>query len=177
MDRWLEDQPAERNANIGQTKRRMIDHDVAAALGAVAAVAHFAALELAERLFAFRNLDGLRFPQGENAHWRGGITPAILTVAITHIEWIALSFDHYCAAVTGSLVCIRHGSYLVLQRVQVSNILRPRNGALVLDQQFLAQDGNRKVFEVSGNLASKRCVSFDAGNARQQIDALRGAAR
>ena len=67
--------------------------------------------------------------------------------------------------------------YLILQRVQVSNILRPRNGALVLDQQFLAQDENRKALEVSGNFTSKCPVSFDAGNARKQIDALRGAAQ
>ena len=56
----------------------MIDHHVAAALGAIPAVTQLACVELGEKVLAFANLHSLGFPQREDADRRRAITPALV---------------------------------------------------------------------------------------------------
>ena len=86
----------------------MIDHDVAAALGAVATVANFAAFELAEEFIAFRDVDLIRLPQRERAHRRCGIASAILAMAVPHLQRLAAHLNLHRSAVTFASMCLRH---------------------------------------------------------------------
>jgi hypothetical protein len=45
---------------------------------------------------------------------------------------------------------------------QVGDILGVTDGALVLDEQFLAEHRDRNAFEVSGNFVAKCVGNFDA---------------
>ena len=108
MHLWFERKITESaDADIGQTESRMIEHDVAAALGAIATVADFAAFELAEEFLAFGDLDLIRLPQRERAHWCGGIAPAILAMAVTHFQGFAAHLDLQRFAVTSACMCLR----------------------------------------------------------------------
>ena len=86
----------------------MIDYDVAAALCAIPAVADFAALELSEELRTFGNVDVFFFPQRERANRRGGITSAVLAMAVTHLQRIAAHFDLHRATVTSASMRLCH---------------------------------------------------------------------
>jgi hypothetical protein len=81
---------------------------VAAALGAIATVAAFAAFELAEEFLAFDDLDPIRLPQRERARRRGGITPAVFAMTVTHFQGFAAHFDLHRTAVTSACMCLRH---------------------------------------------------------------------
>ena len=108
MHLWFERKITESaDADIGQTESRMIEHDVAAALGAIATVADFAAFELAEEFLAFGDLDLIRLPQRERAHSCGGIAPAILAMAVTHFQGFAAHLDLQRFAVTSACMCLR----------------------------------------------------------------------
>ena len=96
-------------ANIDQTESWMIDGDAAAALCAITAVADVAALEFSQELRAFGEVHILPFPQRECAHRRGGITPAVFAMAITHLQRVAAHLDLYRSAVTTAFMCLRHG--------------------------------------------------------------------
>jgi hypothetical protein len=86
----------------------MLDDDVAAALCAISAFADVAALESTEEFLALGNTNVLFLPQGERADWRGGITPAIFAVTITHLERIAAQLDLHRPAVTSASMRLRH---------------------------------------------------------------------
>ena len=108
MHLWLEGKiPESADANIDQAERRMINADVATAVRAIPSVADVAALEFAEELCAFREVHVLPLPQRERAHRRGGITPAVFTMAITHLQGITTHLDLYRSAVT--CACMRLG--------------------------------------------------------------------
>src|SRR5580700_2837490 len=122
MHGWFEAQTAERNTNVGQAKCGMIDHDVATALGAVAAFADFAALEFSESLLASGDLYVLRFPQGENANRRGRKTPAILAMAVAHIERLTVRFDLDRSAIAFARMCHSHALFLAREHPQAKPI-------------------------------------------------------
>ena len=52
------------------------------------------------------------FPQRERAHGRGGITPAVLTIAVTHVQRVVTHLDLYRSAVTSACMRLRHASTL-----------------------------------------------------------------
>ena len=109
MHLWFERKITESaDANIDQAERRVIDADVTAALCAIAAVADVAALEFPEELRAFRQLHVLPFPQCERAHRRGGITPAVLAMAVTHLQGFAAHLNLDRSAVTSAFMRLRH---------------------------------------------------------------------
>src|SRR5882724_9548513 len=64
----------------------MIDHQVAAALGAIPAVTQLAGVEFTEKLRAFANLHSLGSPQREDADRRRAITPALVAMTVTHVR-------------------------------------------------------------------------------------------
>ena len=69
MHGWFKLKFSERaESDIGQAETRVIDHDVAAALCAITAVADVAALESPEELRSFGKDYVLFFPQRERAH-------------------------------------------------------------------------------------------------------------
>ena len=106
---WFERKITESaDANIDQTERWMIDRDVAAALRAIPTIADVAALEFSEELRAFRQLHVLPFPQRERAHRRGGITPAIFAMAVTHLQGFAAHLDLDRSAVASARMCLWH---------------------------------------------------------------------
>ena len=113
MHSGLERKVAERHANIGQAERGMIDHDVAAALGAIPAVTQLAGVD--EKLLAFANLHGLGFPQREDADRRRAITPALVAMTVTHVERLAGRFDFHRPAVTSACMPLRHDQDIYLQ--------------------------------------------------------------
>jgi len=108
MHRWLEREVAERHANIGQAERGMIDHHVAAALGAIPAVTQLAGVEFTEKLRALANLHSLGFPQREDADRRRAITPALVAMTVTHVERLTGRFDFHRSAVTSACMPLRH---------------------------------------------------------------------
>ena len=108
MHRWLEREVAERHANIGQAERGMIDHHVAAALGAIPAVAQLACVELGEKVLAFTDFHSVRFPQCEDADRRRAITPALVAMTVTHVERLTGRFDFHRSAITSACMCVRH---------------------------------------------------------------------
>src|SRR4051812_29482996 len=109
MHLWCEPKiPESADANIDQSERRMIDADVAAALRTIASVADIAALEFAEELRAFREGHVVFLPQRERAHRRGGITPAVLAMAVTHLQRLAVHLDLHRSAVTSAFMCVCH---------------------------------------------------------------------
>ena len=110
MHLWFERKiPESADADIDQTERWMIERDVAAAFRAITTIADVAVLEFSEELRAFRELHVLPFPQCERAHRRGGITPAVLAMAVTHIQRVATHLDLHCSAITSAFVCVGHG--------------------------------------------------------------------
>ena len=113
MHSGLERKVAERHANIGQAERGMIDHDVAAALGAIPAVTQLAGVD--EKLLAFANLHSLGFPQREDADRRRAITPALVAMTVTHVERLAGRFDFHRPAVTSACMPLRHDQDIYLQ--------------------------------------------------------------
>jgi hypothetical protein len=84
---------------------------VTAALCAITAFADVAAFESAKELLAFGDAYVLFLPQCERAHWRGGITPAVFAMAVTHLEWLAAQLDLYRSAVTLTCMRFRHRSF------------------------------------------------------------------
>ncbi len=108
MHSGLEREVAERHANIGEAECGMIDHHVAAALGAIPAVTQLAGVEFIEKLLAFANLHSLGFPQREDADRRRAITPALVAMTITHVERLTGRFDFHRPAVTSACVPLRH---------------------------------------------------------------------
>ena len=108
MHLWFERKiPESTDADIDQTERWMIDRDVTAAFCAITSIADFAAFELAEEFLAFGDLDLIRLPQRERAHWCGGIAPAILAMAVTHFQGFAAHLDLQRFAVTSACMCLR----------------------------------------------------------------------
>jgi len=81
---------------------------VAAALCAITAFADVAAFKPAKEFLAFGNAYVLFLPQCERAHRRGGITPAVLAMAITHLQWITAHLDLNGPAVTCAFVRFGH---------------------------------------------------------------------
>ena len=86
----------------------MIDRDVAAALRAIPTIADVAALEFSEELRAFRELNVLPFPQRERAYRRGGITPAIFAMTVTHLQGFPAHLDLDRSAVASAFMRLRH---------------------------------------------------------------------
>ena len=81
---------------------------MAAALGAIPAVAQLAGAEVAEKLLAFADLHSLGFPQREDADRRSAITPALVAVTVTHVERLTGRFDFHRPAVTSACMRLRH---------------------------------------------------------------------
>ena len=90
----------------------MINHDMAAALCAIAAIAHFALFEFTEELRPFDDFHIVDLPQGECADRRGGIAPAGFAMAITHLQRFAAKLDLHRSAVTRGFVRFRHASII-----------------------------------------------------------------
>jgi hypothetical protein len=90
----------------------MLDYDVTAALRAIPAFADVAAFKSAKEFLAFGDIDVLFFPQRERAHRRGGITPAVFAMAITHLQRITAHFDLHCSTVTLTHMRLGHASTL-----------------------------------------------------------------
>ena len=106
---WLERKiPESSNADIDQTERWMIDRDVAAALRAIPTIANVAALESPQELRAFREVNVLPFPQRERADRRGGIAPAVLAMAVTHLQGFPANLDPDRSAVTFAFMRVSH---------------------------------------------------------------------
>jgi hypothetical protein len=78
----------------------MLDDDMAAALGAITTLADVAAFKSSEKFLAFGDADILFLPQCECAQRRSGITPAVLAMAVTHLQRIAAHLDRYRSTVT-----------------------------------------------------------------------------
>src|SRR5215470_11970766 len=91
----------------------MIDADVAAAIRAISTIADVAALEFTQKLCAFDEGYVFPFPQCERAYRRGGITPAILAVAVAHLQRFTAHLDLNRSAVTTAFVCLRHKQNLI----------------------------------------------------------------
>src|ERR1700758_2360055 len=108
MHSWLEREVAEGHANIAQGERGVIDHDVAAALGAIPAVAQLTCVELTEKLLALADFHSLGFPQREDAERRRAITPALVAMTVTHVQRLTGRFDLHRPAVTSACVLISH---------------------------------------------------------------------
>src|SRR5215475_9863724 len=79
---------------------RVIDHDVAAALGAIPAVAQLAGVELTEKLLAFTDFHRVGFPQRKDADRRGAITPALVAMTVAHVQRLTGRFDFHRPAIT-----------------------------------------------------------------------------
>src|SRR6266513_4680028 len=86
----------------------MFDDDVAAAFRAIPAFADVAAFKPAKEFLAFGNVYILFLPQRERADRRGGITPAVFAVAVTHLQRIAAHLDLHRSAVTSTCMCVSH---------------------------------------------------------------------
>ena len=110
------------DTNVDQSECGMIDADVTAAFCAIPAVADVAALESSEELCAFDERHVLLFPQRERAHRRSGITPAIFTMAVTHLKRLTAHLDLHCAAVTSAFMCVSHGDYLESGNQEAKNL-------------------------------------------------------
>jgi len=109
VHRWFERKFSERaESDIGQAETRVIDHDVTAAFRAIPAVADFAALVSPEEFCALGDVYVFLLPQRERAHGRGGITPAVFAVAVTHLQRIAVHLDLYRTTVTSACMRLRH---------------------------------------------------------------------
>jgi hypothetical protein len=107
---WFERKiPESADANIDQAEHRMIHANVAAAFGAIAAIADVAALESAEELRAFDEAYISFFPQRERAHRRGGIAAAIFAMTVSHFQRFPAHLDLYRSTVTATFMCVRHG--------------------------------------------------------------------
>ena len=91
----------------------MIDHHVAAALGAIPAVTQLAGVEFTEKLRAFANLHSLGFPQCEDADRRRAITPALVAMTVTHVERLTGRFDFHRSAVTSACMPLRHDQDII----------------------------------------------------------------
>jgi hypothetical protein len=101
MHLWFERKiPESADANIHQTERRMLDYDVAAAFRTVTALADVAAFKPAKKFLAFGDAYVFFLSQSEPAHRRGGITPAVLTMAVAHLQRITAHLDLYRSTVT-----------------------------------------------------------------------------
>src|SRR5215217_9580178 len=88
----------------------MIDGNVAAAFRAVATIADVAALKSGEKLRALYESHIFFLPQGERAHRRGGITPAVFAMAVTHLQGFAAHLDLHRSAVTSAFMRLCHDS-------------------------------------------------------------------
>src|SRR5437867_3162098 len=86
----------------------MLDDDVAAALCAITAFADVAAFKPAKEFLAFGDAYVLFLPQCKRAHRRSGITPAVLAMAITHLQRLAAHLDLYRSTVTFTCMHLRH---------------------------------------------------------------------
>src|ERR1700738_2395810 len=84
----------------------MIDHNVGAAFGAKAAVPDLSALIVPKRFRAFRNLHVFGFPETEAGNGCTGIAPALIAMAITHVERRPLRLDLHRSAMTCSRMCL-----------------------------------------------------------------------
>ena len=100
--------PESADPHVDQTKRRMMDRDVAAAVRAIPTIADVAALEFPEELCAFPEVHVLPFPQRGRAHRSGGITTAVLAMTVTHFQGFTAHHDLHCSAVTSACMCGCH---------------------------------------------------------------------
>jgi hypothetical protein len=96
----------------------MIDCHMASAFCAITAITDVATLESAQELGAFDEAHLFFLPQCECTHRRSGITPAILAVAIAHVQRIAAHLDLHRSAVTSASVRFGHNA--------VSRVIQPR---------------------------------------------------
>src|SRR5258705_8542537 len=97
----------------------MLDDDVAAAFRAITAFARVAAFKSTKELSAFGDAHVFFLPQCKRAHRRGGITPAVLAMAITHLHRVAEHLDLHRSAVTSTSMFVGHcvaNKVLQLQR-------------------------------------------------------------
>src|SRR3977135_3505884 len=101
------DRRREGAADVGQAERGMIDHDVAAAFGAKAAVADLAAFVVPEQFPARGDLHVFSLPEGEAGNGCAGIAPALIAMAITHIERRPLRLNLDRSAMTCCRMCLR----------------------------------------------------------------------
>ena len=65
-------------------------------------------LEFAEKVRAFGKAYIFFFPQRERAHRRGGITPAVLAMAVTHLQGFPANLDLDRSAVTAAFMRVSH---------------------------------------------------------------------
>ena len=59
-----------------------------------------------------------------------------------------------------------------LQLSQIGKVVRPADGAFVLNQLFLAEYEYRNAVEVSGDFAGEGLLARHSGKAGQQVDAI-----
>jgi len=107
VHRWLEGHASQWNADVRQAEGGVIDHYVAAALGAIPAVAQLTGVEFTEKLLAF-DFHGLGFPQCEDTDGRRAITPALVAMTVTHVDRLTGRFDFHRSAVTSACMPLRH---------------------------------------------------------------------
>ena len=93
----------------------MLDDDMAAAFRAIPAFADVAAFKPAKEFLAFGDVHILFLPQCERAHRRGGITPAVFTMAVTHLQRFAAHLDLYRATVTLTSMLFGHRLFDMVQ--------------------------------------------------------------
>jgi hypothetical protein len=106
---WFERKISESaDPHIDQAERRVINANVAAAFGAIPAITDVAAFEFAEEVRAFREVHVLLFPRRERAPRRGGITPSIFAMTVTHLQRFAAHRDLHRSAVTSACMCGCH---------------------------------------------------------------------
>src|SRR6266404_1387984 len=101
----------------------MLDYDVAAALCAITAFADVAAFEPAKEFFAFGDAYVLLLPQCECAHRRGGITPAVFAMAITHLQRVTAHLDLHRSTVTSASMRSGHARLIWHKADRVYKIL------------------------------------------------------
>ena len=89
----------------------MLDQDVATALCAITAFADVAAFKTAKEFLAFGDVHVFFLPHRERAYRRGGIMPAVLTMAVTHLQRITVQLDLYRSAVTLTYMLRRQGLF------------------------------------------------------------------
>ncbi len=90
----------------------MLDYDVAAALCAITAFADVAAFKSAKEFLAFGDAHVFFISQCERAHRRGGITPAIFAMAVSHFQRLAAHLDLYRSTVTSTCMRLGHACTL-----------------------------------------------------------------
>jgi hypothetical protein len=60
----------------------------------------------------------------------------------------------------------------IFQRFEISQVLRPANGAFILNQSVSAENKNRNAIEFSSHLGCESFLTRHASDASQQIDSI-----